>query len=90
MGKSRLEAEKKRGDELRKNEHELVRRTGANMHSLLNGREDSFYEAVKTALHGERDVQHLRDRIKRIGEDAKVLAGQADRIMGEHFPNGSE
>lgn len=86
ISKSLLESTQQRVRELQENERELVKKTGATMHSLLHGREASFYSAVKTALDGERDIEHLRQRISRIGEDAKVLAQQAERIIGEHFP----
>lgn len=88
MSKSRIESLSETIKDLRAQELEFKRRCGVN-YGTLRGRDDAFYAAVKSALDGERDVEHLRDRLRRIGDDAKVLAGQADRIMGEHFPDGS-
>ncbi len=66
-------------------EREFKKRVGASYTSLLDGRTDSFYAAIKSALDGERDIEHLRGRLQRLGSDARIMAEQAERIMGEHF-----
>ncbi len=74
---------KQRIDDFHRVELDVVRKTGVSLHHL-SGRDEAFYSAVKVVLDGERDVEHLRSRIRRIGEDAKVLTEQAERIMEKH------
>lgn len=56
----------------------------ADLAAIFRGRPTQFAAAVKAALDGQRDLEHLRSRIERIGSEAKVLSEQADRIMREH------
>jgi hypothetical protein len=72
-----------RNTEMLRREREFDRRVGADFTSL-QGRPDSFYEAVKAALDGDRDLEHLVSRIRRVGEDAEVLHQQAARILSKY------
>lgn len=63
---------------------EIADLIGNDLASVLRGRPAQFAAAVKAALDGQRDLEHLRSRIKRIGDEARVLSEQADRIMREH------
>ena len=54
------------------------------LESVFRGRPKEFGDAVKAALDGQRDLQHLQSRIKRLGDDARILGEQADRILAEH------
>lgn len=52
--------------------------------AAFRGRPDDFGQAVKAALDGQRDLEHLRSRIERLGEDARILSEQTARILAEH------
>lgn len=67
-------------------EREFAEHVGMGLAPVLRGRPDAFWAAVRAALQGERDLNHLRGRIKRLGQDAVTLAEQAERIMSDHFP----
>lgn len=52
--------------------------------AVFRGQPERFAAAVKAALDADRDLDHLRSRIHRLGTDARVLAEQAERILREH------
>lgn len=81
--RSQVERLSERNTEMLRREREFDRRVGADFTSL-QGKPDSFYEAVKAALDGERDLEHLVSRIRRVGEDSKVLHEQAARILSKY------
>lgn len=68
----------------RKRDLEIAEIIGSDLMSVLRGRPESFAKAVKTALDAERDMDHLRSRLERLGNDAQVIGEQAARILREH------
>jgi hypothetical protein len=67
-------------------EEEIVQAIGRDdLAAIFRGRSANFAAAVKAALDGQRDLEHLRARIQRLGADARVLGEQTERILNEHF-----
>jgi hypothetical protein len=86
--RARLEERSKR---LQGRIDDLARTAGADDQTLVAylrglGHQDieKFGRAIRTVLDGERDVEHLRNRLKRLGQDGKVLGEQAERILANH------
>lgn len=74
-----------RARRLEEREKEIVEAIGRHdLASVFRGRPAEFGAAVKAALDGQRDLEHLQSRIKRLGADARVLSEQAARIVREH------
>lgn len=72
----------------RKQMAEIEEIIGRDLMGVLRGQPERFAKAVRTALDSERDIDHVRSRLTRLGTDAKVLVEQVDRILGNHGLDG--
>lgn len=82
----RVERAEKDSEKLRLQIQTFERESGVQLASW-NGKDDRAAQvgrALKAALEGDDDIQHLLGRIERLASDAKTLAGQADRIHAKH------
>lgn len=81
-----LERVMARKQKLEETQRRLRAEMGGDLSDAMSWDPETFWAAVRTTLRGERDVEHLRSRLRRLGLDARVIGEQADRILSEHFP----
>lgn len=81
----RIKRAEQDADRLREMMRTFEREAGVSLSGWSRGnRVEEVARALKAALDGGTDIDHLLSRIDRIGQDARTLAEQAERIRGKH------